>query len=421
MPGLRLARRVALALALAALAVPGRAATPAPAAPNPTTNLLENPGFETGLAGHAWMPAAWDTSVSGLASVFFGRDTFLVHGGRYAVSIANLSTLIPMAHNWSQSFVVNKSWWGKDAVFSLWTRSNGLSGRAFMRAAVYRDTISKMSKLWGMTRERAADSLKIKPIDDPILELGWKSQYFVEPETEWVRREVRLYLPPSTNWLRLSCGLNGTGQVIFDDASLTIEAAAPPAPLPLHTNLLRDPGFEEDGTAWEYSLPPYEGLRVERDTTLSHSGRACMHYEDQGQGFNLVPTGACQTFVNRALSRKHVRLTAWLKTDSLKGTANIELYYKTVRGTKFAPAKLYSLTMDWTQLAIEDDIPPDTYEVWVWLMYESPAYGKVYFDDASFEVLGPAAEPPKPAPSSRPATRPASKRPATPRKAPGAR
>jgi len=60
-------------------ALPGRAGqSPAP----PTgRNLLANPGFEEGLAGHAWMPAAWDTFESGLNTVFFGRDSFLVHGG----------------------------------------------------------------------------------------------------------------------------------------------------------------------------------------------------------------------------------------------------------------------------------------------------------------------------------------------------
>ena len=132
-----------------------RSPAQAAAAERPAVNLLVNPDFELPLPGHPWMPAGWDTSVSGLPSVFFGRDTFLVHGGRYAVSVANLSTLVPMAHNWNQSFVIDRSWWGKDAVLSVWTRSNGLLGRAFVREVVYRDTLSKMAKLWGVSRDRA--------------------------------------------------------------------------------------------------------------------------------------------------------------------------------------------------------------------------------------------------------------------------
>jgi len=306
---------------------------------------------------------------------------------------------VPMAHNWSQSFVIDRSWWGKDAVLSIWTRSNGLLGRAFVREAVYRDTLSKMAKLWGVSRYRAGDSLNIKALDDPWLELGWRSAYFVEPETDWIRRELRLHITPTTNFLRLSLGISGTGQVIFDDASLVLEPAQPAPALPLHVNLVQDPGFEGDGSAWEYSTPPYEGIRVERDTTLAHSGKACMRYEDSGAGANPAATGVCQPILSRHLGGKHLRLTAWLKTDSLRGTANVAMYFKSPRGSTHPVPKLYSGTLDWTQVSLEGDSPPDTYEIWVWCMYESPARGLVYFDDCSFEVLGPAKKPETPPPS----------------------
>lgn len=387
----RLARLLALSSLL--LLAPGH--VPAVVAAGPPPNLFINPGFEQPLKGHAWMPAVWDTSISGQLSVFFSRDTFLVRSGHYAVSIANLSTLFYMAHSWSQGLVVDRGWWGKDAVFSLWTRSNGLQGRAFIRAAIYRDSLSKMSKLWGVSRDKAGDSLNIKAIDDPMLELGWKYQYFMDPETDWVRREVRVYIPPTTNWLRLSAGITGTGQVLFDDASLTLERAEP-AVLPLNVNLLADPGFEGDGTAWEYSLPAFPGIRVERDTTLSHSGKACMHYEDAGEGVNLVFTGVCQPIVSRALAGKRVRVSAWLKTDSLRGNANVALWFKTPGSPEHPVPKLYSETRDWTHISLEGDAPKDTYEAWAWFMYQSPSQGKVYFDDCSFEVLGDSPKPPPP-------------------------
>lgn len=388
--------RLARLLALSGLLLLVLGTGPAAAAERPSPNLIVNPDFEEPLSGHLWMPAGWDTSASGLISVFFGRDTFMVHGGRYAVSVANLSTLFYMAHAWRQGFVVNRSWWGKDAVFSVWTRSNGLQGQAFVRAVIYRDSVSKMAKVWGVARAKAADSLNIKPLDDPTLELGWGYKNFTEPETDWVRREVRLYIPPTTTWLRLSLGLTGTGQVIFDDASLTLEPALPPPALPLHENLLADSGFEGDGSAWEYSISPFPGFKVVRDTTLSHTGNACMHYEDQGGGLTRLPSGACQPIVNRGLAGKHVRVSAWLKTDSLQGLANVAMYYKTLSGSAHPVPTMYSNTQDWKLTSLEGDVPPDAYEVWAWFTYEAPAPGRVYFDDCSFEVLGDAPRPPPP-------------------------
>ncbi len=396
--------RFARLLALSSLLWLALGHAPATAAARPSPNLLENPGFEQPLPGHPWMPAGWDTAAAGLMSVFFGRDTFLVHGGRYAVSVANLSTLFFMAHNWNQGLLIDRSWWGKDAVFSIWTRSNGLQGRAFVRAAVYRDSISKMAKLWGMPRLKAADSLRINTVDDPMLEIGWRYQYFMDPETDWVRRDVRVFIPPMTNWLRLSAGITGTGQVLFDDASLTLESALPPAPAAVGQNLLADPGFEGDGTAWEFSLPPYEGVRVGRDTTLSHTGKACVGLHDAGAGFNQLATGAVQAIVNRGLSGKHLKLSAWLKTDSLQGTASVQLFFKTPGGFQHPIPKLYSGTNDWMNISVEGDTPADTYEVWAWLTYDSPATGRVYFDDALLEVTGDAGKsppPPKPTPAEK--------------------
>src|SRR6266545_7796406 len=79
-------------------------------------NLLRNPGFEQSLEGHEWMPAAWDTSVSGLPTVFFGRDTLLAREGRYTISLANLSVLFPMGHNWSQTLLVDSTSVGRKMI-----------------------------------------------------------------------------------------------------------------------------------------------------------------------------------------------------------------------------------------------------------------------------------------------------------------
>jgi hypothetical protein len=368
------------------------ATTPATAKPAVVRNLLSNPGFEETRAGHAWMPTDWDTTVSGMPTVFFGRDTMLAHGRGYAVSVVNVSTLVPMNHGWIRSLLVPSTWWGKDVVFSVWTRSNGVTGRAFVRATVYRDTINKMAKLWKVSRTTAADRLSLRGMNDPVMELGWNVRYFSDEETDWVRREVRVPVAPSTNFLLLSLGLAGNGQVLFDDASLTIEAHRPDPALPLHTNLIADASFEGSGDDWEYSAPPYEGFRVERDTTEGHTGRSSLRCLGGVGGPVKVHSGACQTFMNRTLVGKRLRLSAWIKTDSLATDASVMLYFKTVRGTEHpVPDEIITGTHPWKQTSIEADVPLDTYEVWAWVLYAAPATGRIWWDDVRLEVLGPAS------------------------------
>jgi hypothetical protein len=375
----------------------------AAAAPAPSGELLANPGFESPLDEHPWMPADWDTSLTALPTVFFGRDTFLAHGGRWAVNVANTSTLVPTWHNWNQAIVVGPEVWGKDLVLSVWTRSNGLQGRAYIMLQAYRDTIGKMAKTWGLPRDPAGKRLGINKLDDPILNLGWQRRYFSDPETDWVRREVRVFVPPTVNMVYVRCGLVGTGQVIFDDASLRAEPARPAPVAAIGANLFADPGFEGDGNEWEYSLPPYAGQRIDRDTAVVHSGRASVRYSSGIEGLIQARAGACQV-LGREVAGQHVRLSAWVKTDSLKlGGAYLRLYSNSpTRGVlQSDPGDNLSLTHDWTRLAVELDVPEDAAVTWAWLAYTAPATGLVWYDDAALEVLGPARG------AAAPATKPA--------------
>lgn len=372
--------------------------------------LLQNGDFERTVAQHPWMPTNWDTSMAELPTVFFGRDSFLVHGGRWAVSVANMSTAFPMAHNWNQSVLVGPEWWGKTASFKVWTRSNGLEGRAYVLVQAYNDTASRMGRIWGVDHDEALKRLNIGKLDDPFIDLGWRRTQFDDPLTEWVQREARAYVPPGTNILFARMGLMGSGQVLFDDASLTLEPTPAATPYPTGQNLYAEPGFEEHGLAWDLACPPYEGAKVEVDSTVAHTGRKSLRIADFFDGLVEARIGAGQPFEGRRLRGKRVRLSGWFKGDSLIGTCYVKIYSHGLhsRVRQSPGAELLSGTWDWKQLSIEYDIPEDAELVWPNLLASAPARGTVWIDDASFEVLGPAKTAPKPA--AKPAAKPGAKR-----------
>jgi hypothetical protein len=160
--------------------------------------------------------------------------------------------------------------------------------------------------------------------------------------------------------------------------------------VPLHTNLLVDPGFEGNGDDWEYSAPPYEGFRMDRDSTEFHGGHISIRSMG-GSGPVKVNSGTCQSLMNRGLAGKHLRLTAWVKTDSLISDASVMIYFKTLHGTDHpVNNEILSGTTPWKLTTIEADAPPDTYEVWAWVLYLAPATGRIWWDDVTLEATGPA-------------------------------
>ncbi|MEO5987693.1 MAG: hypothetical protein ABIU54_00425 [Candidatus Eisenbacteria bacterium] len=366
-------------------------------------NLLLNPGFERGFEGHEWMPAGWDTSDAGLPTVFFGRDSFLVHGGRYAVSVANTSTLYPMSHNWSQTILVGRESWGRTAVLTVWTKSNGQQGRAYILAQAYRDSITRMSRVWGVGREDARRRMGINKVNDPAIDLGWSRTQFDEANTDWVKRETRTYVPVGTNVLFVRFGLMGSGQLLIDDASLTLEATSPAAPLARKTNLLRDPDFEAGGLAWEWVTPPFEGARIDLERTLAHGGTNSMRFSNMRDGLAQTRMGVCQPFAGRAFAGKRVRASAFFRADSLKGVSFVKIYAQGPKGllAQSPGGLLLSDTFDWTENSAELEIPKGTEQLWVWFLLNAPAEGTLWVDDARFEIVGGA----EPAAKARPTVR----------------
>ena len=393
---------LSLLTVLASTSSPRSAPAPAPAsrpaaggspAGRPARSLLLNADFERSLSGHPWMPASWDTSTAGLPTVFFGRDSFLVHTGHWAINVANMSAAIPMGHNWSQTMLVGPEVWSKAATFKVWTRSNGLDGRAYIMIQAYNDTASKMGRIWGVDHDEALRRLQINKVDDPLLDLAWKRTSFDDAMTDWVQREARIVVPPGTNVMFVRCGLVGTGQMLFDDASLTLQAAPPPTRYARGENLFAEPGFEAHANAWDLAIPPFEDVKVEVDSTVAHSGRYSLRLSNFQNGIVDTRIGAGQPFVGRALRGQHVRLSAWLKGDSLRGIVYMKVYAHGLKSrlAQSSAGEMLSDTWDWRQVSIEYDVPDDAEEVWANIQARAPAVGRVWIDDARFEVLGPAA------------------------------
>lgn len=398
----------AFALAVVATAFASSAAPAAPAAGGPR-NLLVNPGFERRLPATDWMPAAWDTSDAGLETVFFGRDSLGAHGGKFCVNVANTSTLYPMGHNWSQAVLVGPEAWGKTAVFSVWTRSNGVQGRAYLLAQAYRDTISKMAIIWGVERDEAQRRMGINKISDPLRDLGWHRTQFEDQQTDWVRREARIVVGRGTNVLFVRCGLLGSGQVMFDDASLTLEPGpAAVAAVPVGRNILLDPGFENGALDWEWAIPPFEGARIDRDTTVAHGGRASMMLSHFRDGVVPARMGLCQSIRADGLRGKRVRIGGWFKADSLTSPAYVLVAAHTPQTMKQSgTTDLLTDTFDWKYTSTEFDVPEDAETLWAWLVVNAPAWGTLWLDDASLEVVGPATARPA---ATRPTAKPAARR-----------
>jgi len=398
--------RALFTLALLLLCSPALAApAKAPAKASAPRELLQNGGFERAASANHWMAAGWDTSMADLSSVFFGRDSFLVHSGRYAVSVANMSDAFPMGHNWSQTILVGPESWGKLATFKVWARNNGVDGRAYILVQAYSDTASRMAEIWNVDHDEALKRLGINKIDDPLIDLGWDRTQFSEPLTEWVQREAVAFVPPGTNVMFVRCGLLGTGQVLFDDASLTLKPAPAFTKLAAGRNMFTDPGFEEGGISWDLAIPPYEGSKIVVDSTVAHTGRRSIRLQDFWDGLVETRIGVGQSALGRSLRGQRVRLTGWFKGDSLVGTALVKIYSHGLKShvIQSPGAELLSGSWDWKQIAIELDIPEDSEIVWAHLQAIAPARGTVWIDDASFEVVGPARSAAKPATPAKPA------------------
>ena len=108
-------------------------------------------------------------------------------------------------------------------------------------------------------------------------------------------------------------------------------------------------------------------------------------------GIIQAQSGVCQVVCNRNLGGKHIKLSGFMKTDTLQGSAYVKVYCHSLKGVdQMGSVAPLSGTTPWSPMTAEMDLPADTYEVWVWFAFNGPAVGRVQVDDASLEVVGPA-------------------------------
>jgi hypothetical protein len=383
-------RLIASAVLACSFALSGFASltlTPSPAAAQPArASILSNGGFEE---GGLFTPTDWDTTVAGTPTVLFYWDTEMKHGGAKAATIVNAGDLVPIWHNWNQIIPGAGRYVGRDLELSVWTRSAQVSGRGYVMVQCYRDTVMNYAIAKNISREDARKEMGYKFADDPQLELGWSRQYFSNESTDWTERRTRVYVPPTTNLIVVRFGIFGPGQVWFDDATLAALPAKPPAPVALGRNLLANPGFERPFDAWEYSLPPTPGSRIEPDSTTAHSGRySAMMTSMQRPAFQSYQAAA-QVFNARNLSGKRVRMSGWCKLENVNDTsAYLSIWATGLYGVDGSLAgDALSGTRDWTFYSVEWDVPKDSYTVWARAGYQTSP-GKCWWDDLKFEVLG---------------------------------
>lgn len=368
-------------------------ATPRPVAAQgagkAAVNLLGNPGFDE---GGLFNPTDWDTTVAGVPTVLFYWDTQTKRGGTRSASVINAGDALPMWHNWNQMLLHAGRFAGKDLELTVWVRSEQMDGgRGYVMLQAYRDTVMNLARDEGITREQARLKMGFKYADDPQLETGWARQYFSSDVAEWTPMKVRLHVPPTTNLVVVRFGIYGSGQVWFDDAQLTMLPAATAA-LPVKKNLLANPGFERPLDEWEFSMPPTPGAFIVRDSAVTHGGRFSARMSSATKPGFQTYMNACQVFNARSLSGKRVRMSGWAKLEDVVDSAYLSIYATGGYGVDGSLAgDALTGTRDWTFYSVEFDVPKDTYTVWARAGY-SAGRGKVWWDDLTFEVLGPASK-----------------------------
>ena len=235
------------------------------------------------------MPAAWDTSRAGLPTVFFGRDTFAgaqrpllgerrqrQHAAsRCGTTGARRCVVGPRDVGQGRGVLgVDAQQRRRRAAPTSCSRPTATPARKMPRSGRSpRDTRAHAPRHQQGRRSERRPGLEARSTSP-------------SPRPTWVRREVRVFVPPRTNVLVVRCGLFGTGQVMFDDASLTLEPALPPRRRSRWaTNLLADSGLRgQRRRLGVLAAALRRACAVRTRHHWSHGGRESVRFDAANQG-----------------------------------------------------------------------------------------------------------------------------------------
>ena len=128
---------------------------------------------------------------------------------------------------------------------------------------------------------------------------------------------------------------------------------------------------------WEFSLPIYPSLRADRDSATVRSGKLLdplLGDRRHGVGPHRRRAGVPEP---RAVGTAGAAHRAGADQTSLTSSVvDLKIFSHTMTGAVQESSTLpISGTTDWVNVIVETDVPKDTYEVWVWLMYDGAGAG----------------------------------------------
>jgi len=217
--------------------------------------------------------------------------------------------------------------------------------------------------------------------------------------TDWTRF-VGKFTPPFCERMKIQFAFMvvGSGEVWIDGLKFRelgkssekaeVEAVTPTLPpQPAGQNLLKNPSFEEatsehrypaadwDALQWSGEIPTY---KYKRDTSVSHSGKACMYSE-------CVPgtqPGAWNQYYEQADPSKTYYASVWLKGEDLANGSGLIVDGGKVNGKR--PCAPVNRTFDWKKVVIQG-IKPDGNRLIFTIVNRG---GKLWADDGVLEEAG---------------------------------
>jgi hypothetical protein len=342
--------------------------------PNPgPENAPPVPGWSFATEGSG-IPRAQDAG--GFAA---GIDREVAHGGHASVSIRSI---VAEAHFRAVTQLI---------------KADAYRGKR-VRLAGYlktRDVRGGWAGLW----------LRVDGPDAKLLAIDNMGAQRLMGTTDWSRHAVVLDVPEAAVRLALGALLHGTGQVWADD--LTLEAVDPKEvtvtskgvePI-THAERAVNLDFEATGAGATDASPGWKTGGFDSGSFSrrivegrAHGGRAFLEVasapEARSSGFGIVQDLAAGPYQG-----KRVRFRAYLKTKDLADPAYVWLRSDSETGTRFVSTRGRGPkgTTDWGPQEVVLDMAADAGGLSFGVV--APGAGTLGVDDASLEVVDPAAVP----------------------------